>query len=168
MSKITLAIDPGKSGGFAWHHTDKPMIVTGQLPEEDGGIMEWLSDLRSQADSVELHIEKVAPHTGNLAMASAMSNLYGGKRFIEGYAAGIGMRVVNVSPKKWQKHFSFGPKKKKTVLRKGVEVQVNDEIEWKNRLKSEAKRRFPGIKITLDNADAVLILDHAMSTPSLL
>lgn len=167
MSKIILAIDPGSKGGYALKHSDNELVATGQLPEGDGAICEWLGELKSQADAVELTIEKVRSHTNNIAMASAMANLYGGKRFIEGYAMGIGFRVVNVEPKKWQKHFGFGAKRKVTKLRRGKQVEENDEVEWKNRLKSEARRRFPSMKVTLENADALLILEWALANQSL-
>jgi hypothetical protein len=51
-----------------------------------------------------------------------------------------------VPPKKWQKVIGF-------QKRPGEEQRV-----WKNRLKEEAQRRFPSVKVTLNNADALLIL----------
>lgn len=168
MTKIILAIDPGKSGGFAFKHSDNVHVVTGNLPEDDGGIMEWMRDLGGQAELVELHIEKVGSHAGDLGMAASMAKLYGGKRFIEGFALGLGWRVVNVPAKTWQAFFSFGKKNKVKKIRKGKEIEAVDDVEWKNRLKAEAMKRFSGVKVTLNNADALLILEHALSNPALL
>jgi hypothetical protein len=36
--------------------------------------------------------------------------------------------------------------------------------EWKNKLKAEAQRRFPKQKVTLANADALLIYEWARET----
>ncbi len=35
------------------------------------------------------------------------------------------------------------------------------KTDWKNKLKSDAQRRFPGIRVTLGNCDALLLLDYA-------
>lgn len=156
MSKITLSIDPGASGGYAYKHSDSPLVVAESLPDNDADLVALLAELRGQADQIELSIEDVASF-GGPAIAAAMSKLFGHKRFIEGAAVALGFRVVNVSPQKWQKHFSLGKKK-----------DCSSAGEWKRKLKSEAQKRFPGIRVTLSTSDALLILEHAMSAPSLL
>jgi hypothetical protein len=156
MAKILLAVDPGSSGGYAFKSSESELVVAGNLPDNDSDTIELLREIRGQADQCELSIEDVASF-GGPAIAAAMSKLFGHKRFIEGAAVALGFRVVNVSPKKWQKHFSLGKKK-----------GCSSAGEWKRKLKSEAQKRFPDIRVTLSTADALLILEHSMSAPSLL
>ena len=63
----------------------------------------------------------------------------------------MGVRIVRVRPHDWQKHLRLGTKK-----------DCSGTTEWKNKLKSEAIRRFPTQKVTLATADALLILDYAL------
>lgn len=163
MPKITLAIDPGAAGGYALHNSSASIpVVTGNLPESDSDLIAFLGEQQDHADVLELVIERVNPHTGDIGMAASMAKLYGHKRFIEGAAMAIGYRVINVMPKEWQEMFGFGKKPKKKVMRKGVEKEVNDNVAWKNRLKDEAQRRFPCQRVTLHTADALLMLEWAM------
>jgi hypothetical protein len=65
-----------------------------------------------------------------------------------GAAVAIGYKTTVLSPKAWQKeHPSLGAKAKQTTT------------QWKNRLKDHAQILFPQIKVTLWNADALLLLD---------
>ena len=156
MSKIILAIDPGASGGYALKHSDNDRIATGSLPEGDDEMLAFLRDIHGHGDECELVIEKVASFGGQ-NIAASMSKLFGGKRFIEGAAMALGFRVVNVAPQKWQAHFSLGKKK-----------DCGTGADWKRKLKTEAARRNPGLKVTLENADALLILEWALANQSLI
>ncbi len=77
-----------------------------------------------------------------------MAKLYGGQRFIIGVAMTLGYRIVEVHPKKWQSHFELGNKK-------------DHGKRWKAHCKDAAQRRFPQLKVTLKNADALLLLEYA-------
>lgn len=158
-TRLLLAIDPGAAGGYAYR-LGTAAVVAAPLPQHDGALLDLFRELQAQADEHELYIEDVRSFAGDIMMAASMAKLFGGKRFIDGLAMGLGWRVVDVEPKKWQQHFSFGKKVKRTTKKGKV---VTDDTEWKNRLKSEAQKRFPGMKISLGTADALLILDYAMS-----
>jgi len=152
--KTITAIDPGASGGIAWKHPSAS-VVAENLPDSDTGILDLLSAIYAQAEiedsgPPELYIEDVASHAGNIALAASMAKLYGGKRFIEGVAMALGYRIINVRPVEWQKHFSLGKK-------------ADHGTKWKSHLKDEAQRRNPGIKVNLKTADALLILEFALS-----
>lgn len=83
----------------------------------------------------------------------------------------LGVRIVLVTPQQWQKALGLGHRTKpETPLpRKPTPAQekayrsaaARCKTAWKNKLKSEAERRFPGIKVTLETADALLLLDYA-------
>lgn len=156
MVKILLAVDPGSSGGYAFKSSDSELVVTGNLPDNDSDTIELLREIKSQADQCELAIEAVSSFGGPV-IAASMSKLFGNKRFIEGAAVALGFRVVNVSPQKWQKHFSLGKKK-----------DCENSTAWKRKLKTEAVRRNPDLKVTLNNADALLILEWALANQTLL
>lgn len=92
--------------------------------------------------------------------------------------------VIEIQPKVWQKSLGLGSSERVQVPRMprgmnkteaNIWKQANaDEIkqakafnakakrDWKNKLKAEAQRRFPAIKVTLDNCDALLIHSVAM------
>ncbi len=156
MTKLILAIDPGASGGYAMKHNENSSVAVGKLPDNDAETIDMLREFRGQADECEFVIEAVASF-GGPGIAASMSKLFGHKRFMEGAAMAMGYRVVNVAPQKWQKHFSLGKKK-----------DCASASEWKRKLRSEAQKRFPYIRVTMETADALLILEHAMSAPTLL
>jgi hypothetical protein len=59
-----------------------------------------------------------------------------------------------VRPAKWQQHFGLGK-------RSGCA----SDTEWKNKLKQAAQRLYPDIKVTLDTADALLLLEYGRVQP---
>ena len=56
------------------------------------------------------------------------------------------IRLVLVRPQVWQKGFGLG-----------TASACAKKSEWKNKLKGEAQRRFPELRVTLGTADALLI-----------
>ena len=83
----------------------------------------------------------------------------------------LGIRLIEIAPKKWQGELGLGKSNRIRVPKKGE--ATNDEIKaaksfnarekiaWKNKLKSEAQRRFPDLRVTLKTCDALLILEVA-------
>ncbi len=69
--------------------------------------------------------------------------------FIRGVLTALGYRIVLVGPKAWQKALSLGT------------ATGMSKTEWKNKLKNRAEQLYPGIKVTLTTADALLILEAA-------
>ena len=61
----------------------------------------------------------------------------------------MGWEVRRVRPAIWQKAHPVGTKGDLTTT------------QWKNKLKARASELFPQIKVTLGNADALLLLDAA-------
>jgi hypothetical protein len=45
----------------------------------------------------------------------------------------------------------------------GTASRCASKSEWKNKLKAEAQRRFPDLKVTLKTADALLILEWVLA-----
>ena len=166
------AIDPGRKGGVAWEDRFKNVHAVA-MPVTLGDtidLFERLSAADSPSKSI-VYIEKIngfVPAAGRhqmfeLGFACAVPQTI---------LACLKIRTVLVYPKAWQRALSLGSP--------GARVLVNEEtsddekrsanannarrrLEWKNKLKAEAQRRFPGVKVTLQTADALLILDAVRS-----
>jgi hypothetical protein len=72
--------------------------------------------------------------------------------FLQGVIMSASTKLVLVRPQEWQKFFSLG-----------TAAACTGKREWKNKLKSEAQRRYPQLDVTLKTADALLILDYAIA-----
>lgn len=137
-----VAVDPGVNGGIAWYDTDGPRAI--RMPETDGDILDTFRGLRragAQRIAMELP-SKCIFGAGHSALATLHRNV----GFLQGVAMAEGFSLLLFTPQKWQAKLSL---KKRTG---------EEQRHWKNRLKEEAQRRFPSIRVTLNNADALLIL----------
>lgn len=145
------AIDPGGSGGIAWINHDG-QVQTEKIPETNGDLINILTGLRvAYGARWEVFLEDVPFGIGSGANPSAMAKLHRRAGVVEGVVQALGGRLVMVTPQKWQKFFSLGTK---------AGSCGGNTTKWKNKLKGEAQRRFPGVDVTLDISDALLILDY--------
>jgi hypothetical protein len=142
-----LAVDPGVSGGIAWH--DGEDFRCQKMPGTDGDILLCLRNLAS-AGVRKMVMEQPATAIFG-AGHSSLAVLHRNVGFLQGAAMALGFELYLVPPKRWQKTIGF-------QKRPGEEQRS-----WKNRLKGEAQRRFPRLSITLSTADAVLILAAQLS-----
>ena len=144
-----IAIDPGASGGIAAQSAR--ITEAYAMPQTPGDIVSLLMSF-SASGYRTIYLEKVGGYVGGKgAPGSAMFNFGHGVGVIEGSAMALGFRIIEVTPQKWQKHFSLGKAS-----------ECASKTEWKNKLKAEAQRRFPACDVTLKTADALLILDYAV------
>lgn len=148
---LTIAVDPGASGGIAWAK-DGEFGCCG-MPEAITDVIDLMRSLIIGAHHPEIWIEDVPKFVGRAIPSSTTAVLFKNYGYIEGAATALGIRVCLVKPHDWQKHFRLGTKK-----------DCASTTEWKNKLKAEAARRFPTQDVTLKTADALLILDFARST----
>ena len=139
---ITLAIDPGAKGGYAARVGDE--TITGSMPDTEGGILELLRKFSTGGHVCFL--EDLVKFTGTPMPSSSMAVYAGNWGFLKGALMALGYRVHLVKPQAWQKTLNLGTSK-------GLQKR-----EWKAKLRGEAERLFPGSKVTLSNADALLIL----------
>lgn len=139
-----LAIDPGASGGIAAMFPDGSVTVY-KMPYDLKTLRSTIKGITSCAHNSKLFVEKVGFHMkGNSAGSSAKFAKHVGE--IRGLIVGLLGRLPDEEvPHSWMKHFGEMPKDKK---------------ERKNYLKSLAAKAFPGIKITLWNADALMMLKY--------
>jgi hypothetical protein len=151
-----LAIDPGASGGVAVARGGKTEAYA--MPATQGDLLELISSIKTAAD-IEGHgvvclLEEVNGFAGKAQPGSAMFKFGEHFGFTKGVVQALGIRLELVRPQVWQKTFGLG-----------TASRCASKTEWKNKLKAEAQRRFPVLKVTLKTADALLILDYAMRLP---
>lgn len=151
-------IDPGASGGVVWQDfalggalSISPVStgslagmsetdITNMIPPNTGGDVAYVED--------------IPKFMGTLIPGSSIAVLFLSYGIIRGVLAARGIRTILVKPQDWQAHFRLGTRK-----------ATGTHGQWKNKLKAEAQRRFPqlGKAVTLKTADALLILDYAIS-----
>jgi len=146
--KVTIGIDPGKSGGYAigWGGLhDVKLHSIG----EDFEFVEHIQDLQDHPliTSLEAVVELVPPYVGKNIPSSSSFKFGKNCGFLEGVLRMAEIPFTLVRPQDWQKGLSG-----LTKLTSGKRKKV---------LMNHAKQFFPSTKgITLKTADAILILRH--------
>lgn len=162
---MIASIDPGTSGGIAWQweNGDVETCGMGQCSAFIDALNQYYREnILGPANPPVVYIEKVGgyypklkvPVAGEKAEFNLQSSAF--SMFNFGKSAGIcygicqafGITPIEVMPAQWQK-VCFAKKS-------GTRQQ------WKNRLKEIAQKRFPNVKVTLSNCDALLILSYGM------
>jgi hypothetical protein len=142
--KTYIAIDPGASGGYA---------VLKENGEFEAHPLPSLTYAELQAATFgdyTVIIEDVPKFVGRMIPSSATATLHFGFGYLCGHFEARLMRVIKVTPQAWQKTIGIG---KKGDL---------SSAQWKRKLRDEAQRRHPELKASLQTADAILLLDHAI------
>lgn len=157
-----MAVDPGSAGGIAWTEPGKGVQAV-KMPDTDEGVIALVSRLRDlSAAPLLVRIEKVGGYIktrkagegeeeGGGQPGSAMFKFGEGAGFIRGAFLMTGATVEMVTPQVWQKML---------MTRRGKGTKKE---EWKRTLKGFAQRFFPGLRVTLNTADALLILKHCLN-----
>ena len=143
---IIMAIDPGKSGAIAVHYGGDRVIECFNMPD---GVNDLERFVGMMPNPVKAYLEAQHAFPGN--GAQAMFTFGRGYGQIEGVLAANKIEIVGVTPQKWQKEFQLG--------------RVKDHASkhaWKHHLRLAACRLYPEHVVTLQQADAMLILKYAM------
>ena len=148
--RLTIGIDPGKSGGYAiaWGGI---LNINLHTLDEDFEFVEHMQDLKDHPDvtSIEAVVEHVPPFAGKMIPSSSSFKLGKSCGFLEGVLRALEIPFVLVRPQEWQKGLS-GLSRLTSNKRKKV-------------LMNHAKQFFPATRgLTLKTADAILILRHHM------
>jgi hypothetical protein len=149
-SRTYIGIDPGLSGGIAWDSGNLPAGIP--MPETDSDICEVITQLAIEGShrNLTLVIEDVPKYVGTNIPGSSVFPLAFNCGLLRGVALALKIPIILVKPHDWQRHFRLGTKK-----------DAGSTTIWKNKLKGEAQRRFPHLKVTLKTADSLLILAFA-------
>jgi hypothetical protein len=148
MKTLLLAIDPGSSGAIAVLWPGKPILAYAMPDDPD--LVEMMDGyaVAAKAENYDLvgFLEEVGGYIGKPQPGSSMFKFGSGYGFIRGVLAANRIKTVLVRPQTWQKGVSG--------------VQSTKGPERKRALKEAAARLYPDIKVTLTNADALLIADY--------
>lgn len=155
-----IGIDPGANGGIITMSRNQFPIGLHKIPDTIGDLAELFRTIAIPSENgkrMVAYVEKVQGYIGRgrEAPGSAMFN------FGQGYGTilmGLTMARIPyniVSPHIWQRYFKIPPHRRK---------QGESHSEFKNRLKDKAQQLFPRLKVTLWNADALLIAEYARTT----
>lgn len=144
-----LGIDPGANGAFVYIeniYADTPLVTSQVFPKDEPLL---IYDLLSKLDLANTFcvLEQVGgmPNDGG-SRAFNFGRNYG---LIEMSLYAFKTKVLYVRPQEWQKAM-FPVKHKKTT-----------KTLWKNELKTYAQCLYGELKVTLKNADALLIAEYA-------
>jgi hypothetical protein len=143
MKDFILAVDPGVSGGMAVWRPEKEIRLQRYTTEDE--FIDFVKNLKGRGIAIVEHVPK---YIGNEMRASHSFTLGYNVGFETGVIRSLSIPMDLVKPQRWQ-HGLSNLKGKTGATRKRV-------------LKDHAKRMYPGLKVTLANADALLILDHYM------
>ena len=152
--KTIIAIDPGKSGGYAVWYGFRGDITLFKMPETEvelvDGLKEVLNYSTSEGDTIEAIIETVGGYVGGKgAPGSSMFNFGFSTGFVHGALIALGIPLHEIRPQEWQKRVNAGTSK-----------IHGSKPKWKRHLVDLAKKHFPQVKgINLATADALLILE---------
>ena len=174
-SRTFIGVDPGSSGGIAWSNRSGVFVVA--MPETRRGCIDTIDTIlqQSKQDGCSIdpiaYMEKVAP----FIPGGGASSMFIFGRNVERVGCVLeckGVRIVEIIPRSWQKALGLGNSDRVKITKDMSPTEVksakahNDiaKRQWKSKLKEEAERRFPKIKVTLKNCDALLLLDVAIQT----
>ncbi len=150
MKPTLIAIDPGARGGVAVCASGATYCAG--MAATEGDRLDWLRGVARLAvlegAPCVCVLEQVSGFVGKSQPGAAMFKFGEGYGFLKGVVQTLGMRLVLVRPQVWQKAFGLG-----------TAAACASKTVWKNKLKAEAQRRFPGVAVTLATADALLILE---------
>lgn len=134
-----IACDPGWSGALV------TIYGVHSMPSTPNDIVDLLGVL--DVGNSTLVIEQVGGFAGKGQPGSAMFRFGENFGLVIGAAIALGYRVERVTPQKWIKAHGLGTR------------GALSKAEWKRKLKSKAQELYPNLKVTLETADALLILD---------
>lgn len=152
MMPRIAGIDPGKSGAAAirYRFNSEDEVYCAPLPGGEGEIVVMLTELFKLGPDDVVYIEQVSGFIGKEHPGSRMFTFGMNYGILLGALECTKCRIVKVRPQAWQKGLGLGSRGSRS------------RTEWKRHLKEEAKRLWPGERITLTTADAYLILAYAL------
>lgn len=156
IHEIIIAIDPGVSGATAVQYPDGKVVVFPFESESEQKELVKSLVISSVVEQVPIRaiIEEVGGFVGKAQPGSAMFN------FGRNFGFHIGLLMANdipvrfLRPQSWQRGLPKTPK---------LADKAAAKRQHKRDLRDTAARIFPSINVTLKNADALLILDYAIT-----
>lgn len=141
--KPIIAIDPGAGGAIAWVDGDGD-VFAGTMPPTFTDVADFLRSLKLSLEPEGLRavVEKVGGYVpGNSGPAAVKFGRHCGHVEMALYCLGI--PTTQIAPSMWMKKLGTFPK---------------DKTARKNAIKQMMATRYPHLRVTLKNADALGIL----------
>ena len=139
-----LGIDPGKGGGMAVIETTTSEVLDiTAMPETITDISDFI-ERHKDAACAFIEIVHSMPKQGVASMFT-FGQFYG---YVQMAVTAHKIRCIDIQPSKWQQALGVKAKKEESYS------------QHKTRLKGKAQQLFPKAKVTLKNADALLIAEY--------
>lgn len=143
---LVIGIDPGQSGGIAFHFGDAVEVC--RMPATERDLYELLNSAWDRMEwDIKCFLEKVGAMPGQgIASTWKFAQHYGSIRMA---LVSLDIPLQTVAPRVWQKAVGIVPRGKSET-----------KTQFKNRLKARAQELFPKINVTLATCDALLIAEY--------
>ena len=152
-SFLVVGVDPGAKGGLAWKYSGLGKLSCAALADS-GDLLALKGQIaglaKGLAEKRMVYLEEVSGYIGVPHPGKAMFSFGRSVGRIEALLAVNGFEIIRVRPQVWQKHAG------------GLSRKAETKAEHKKRLWALAKERNPGIEISRQCADAVLILRYGL------
>ena len=146
MEKIFIGIDPGVSGAITALNKDGKVVALTKMPQTMGELLSFLQQFTD--NDTTCYLEKVHARPGD--GAASMFKFGQGFGWLQMALLAAKVKTIEVLPNTWMRGLGIKSKKKDET-----------KTAYKNRLKFVAEQLFPEQRVTLWNADALLIA-HAL------
>jgi hypothetical protein len=149
MNNIYIGIDPGNSGALAAIYYNGDVLIREFKDATIKDMYEYFEHVTVGGTPIAL-LEKVHAMPGQ----GVTSMFTFGKNFGRIEMALISNKIsfTMITPQEWMKY--YGVKRNKD----------ESKTVWKKRLRELAERIFPNVKVTANNADALLIANYLKQT----
>lgn len=166
---MIIGIDPGVGGAIAWQKNGDSFPQVINMPGTQLDILNQLREIKTTEESCECIIEEVHCFPGEAVQTAWVFS--GNYHSLKMALLAAGIRFKEVSPQCWQKALKLISKsvpraKNGSSIEEKKKVQAQRAKNYqqhKRDLKERAQQLFPDVKVTLKNADALLILEYAKS-----
>lgn len=159
MTEVFIGIDPGASGAIAVVYPgNNKQVAIMRMPKNIEDIHVALRAVSKMALRVHWAMEQLPPCVGmggeGTATGAQMGVLHRNAGRVEGIIWGMGHEPRMYAPQSWQR-----PLRDELPIKKHLSEERRQQ-QWKHALLKCAEARFPGVKIPLYAADAILIANH--------
>lgn len=146
MEKIFIGIDPGVSGAITALNENGKVVALTKMPQTMSELLSFLQQFTN--NDTTCYLEKVHARPGD--GAASMFKFGQGFGWLQMALLAAKIKTIEVLPNTWMRGLGIKSKKKDET-----------KTAYKNRLKFVAEQLFPEQRVTLWNADALLIA-HAL------
>ena len=165
MTAPVLAIDPGAGGGMAWRG-ENGITHAVKMPDGMTAQINAIRDIVASRESFGAVVEDVGGYMpGNSGPGAVTFARHCGNLEAALFCLGVPTRLV--TPQKWMKAGGFGPSRflPANIKAMAPDAQRKARADAKRQSKAATReamqRRNPHLRVTLETADALAILEWA-------